>query len=79
MQGAPGGCARAVDSAAMEVRVRAMYAAYAPEKLANVPMLLAEHGDALEPLMDALVRKYGPEPAADDACDDEDTYEDPPG
>ena len=33
----------------------------------------------VKPLMDALVRKYGPAPAAADACDDADTYEDPPG
>ena len=49
----------------MEARVRRMYEAYAPEKLDNVPMLLAKYGGALDKLISALVEKYGPEPSAE--------------
>jgi hypothetical protein len=43
-------------------RVSSFYAAYAPEKLANVEEVIDKHADSPNSLIAALTTKYGPEP-----------------
>jgi hypothetical protein len=45
-------------------RVAAMYAKYAPDKVSTVDKTMEKYAGAEEQLIDALVKKYGPEPAA---------------
>mmetsp|Transcript_54879 Transcript_54879/g.169163 ORF Transcript_54879/g.169163 Transcript_54879/m.169163 type:complete len:95 (+) Transcript_54879:53-337(+) len=45
-------------------RVELMYAVYAPERLDKVPDIMLKYAGHEEALLNALVQKYGPEPAA---------------
>ncbi|RNF26388.1 uncharacterized protein Tco025E_01249 [Trypanosoma conorhini] len=50
--------------APFEARIRRFYTHYKPEKLENVPRILREWDGTEEELMQMLVERYGPEPAA---------------
>ncbi|KAG1690518.1 hypothetical protein DVH05_028022 [Phytophthora capsici] len=60
-------------------RLLAFYQKYNPEKLDDVPQVLAKYKGKESKLFDALVKKYGPEPGdsddEEDAQDDEDEEE----
>ena len=51
-------------SADYRTRITALYAWYQPEKLAQVDDMLEKYKGAEDEMMQALVTKYGPEPAA---------------
>ncbi|EQC28519.1 hypothetical protein SDRG_13847 [Saprolegnia diclina VS20] len=66
---------------AMTLRLQAFYEKYNPEKIGEVPTVLAKYAGKERQLFEALVRKYGPEPGDeqeeydDDDEDDEDDDE----
>ncbi|RHY91801.1 hypothetical protein DYB35_005360 [Aphanomyces astaci] len=55
---------------AMTLRLLAFYEKYNPDKVAEVPTVLAKYAGKEKQLFEALVKKYGPEPG--DELDDED-------
>ncbi|OWZ02964.1 hypothetical protein PHMEG_00025386 [Phytophthora megakarya] len=55
-------------------RLLAFYHKYNPEKVGDVPQVLAKYKGKESKLFDALVKKYGPEPG--DSDDEEDAQED---
>lgn len=60
-------------------RLLAFYGRYNPEKVGDVPMVLAKYKGKEAQLFDALVKKYGPEPGDsddEDGGDDDDDEED---
>ncbi|ETV90107.1 hypothetical protein H310_15063 [Aphanomyces invadans] len=59
---------------AMTLRLLAFYEKYNPDKVAEVPNVLAKYAGKEKQLFEALVKKYGPEPGdeLDDADDDDD-------
>ncbi|GMF29198.1 unnamed protein product [Phytophthora fragariaefolia] len=57
-------------------RLLAFYRKYNPEKIGDVPQVLAKYKGKESKLFDALVKKYGPEPGDSDDEDDHDEEED---
>ncbi|OQR89825.1 hypothetical protein THRCLA_09560 [Thraustotheca clavata] len=61
---------------AMTLRLQAFYEKYNPDKISEVPTVLAKYAGKERQLFEALVKKYGPEPGDEDEVDDDDEEDD---